>query len=51
MRREGTDTPEKANATHYEVGTIVREAIKRAGGTMPEELSTPEKSITQLESE
>ena len=51
MRREKTDTPEKANAAHYEVGTIVREAIARAGGTMPEELPTPEKSIKQLESE
>ena len=51
MRREGTDTPEKANAAHFEVGTIVREAIERAGGTMPEELPTPEKSIKQLESE
>ena len=30
MRREGTDTPEKANAAHFEVGTIVREAIERA---------------------
>lgn len=51
MRREGTDTPEKANTAHYEVGTIVREAIERAGGTMPEGLPTPEKSIKQLESE
>jgi len=51
MRREGTSTPADANAAHYEIGTIVREAIKRAGGTMPEELPTPEKSIQQLEAE
>lgn len=51
MRREGTDTPEKANAAHYEIGKIVRKAIAEAGGTMPEELPTPEKSIPQLESE
>ncbi len=51
MRREGTATPTEANAAHYEIGTIVREAIARAGGTMPEELPTPEKSIQQLEAE
>ncbi len=51
MRREGTATPDEANTAHYEIGTIVREAIARAGGTMPEELPTPEKSIQQLEAE
>ena len=51
MRREGTDTPAKANAAHYEVGKIVRKAIKEAGGTMPENLPTPDKSIKELESE
>ncbi len=42
---------EQANATHYQVGAEVREAIKRLGGTMPEDLSTPEKSIQQLQRE
>lgn len=51
MRREGTDTPEKANAAHYEVGKVVRETIASLGGTMPEELPTPDKSIKQLEAE
>ena len=51
MRRDGTDTPAKANAAHYEIGTIVRKAIKEAGGTMPEDLPTPDKSIKELESE
>ena len=49
MRREGTDTPAKATAAHYEVGTIVRKAIQEAGGTMPEKLPTPDKSIPELE--
>ncbi len=41
------------NATdaHYEVGSAIRETIKIIGGTMPEELPTPEKSIKQLEKE
>ena len=49
MRREGTDTPAKANAAHYEVGKAVRETIAGLGGTMPEDLPTPDKSIQQLE--
>jgi DNA-damage-inducible protein D len=51
MRREGTDTPAKANAAHYQVGRAVRETIESLGGTMPEDLPTPEKSIKQLEAE
>ncbi len=51
MRREGTDTPQKANAAHYQVGKAVRETIKGLGGTMPEDLPTPEKSIKELEAE
>jgi DNA-damage-inducible protein D len=51
MKREGTDTPAKANATHYQVGKAVRETIESLGGTMPENLPTPDKSIQQLEAE
>lgn len=51
MRRENTDTPTKANAVHYEVGTIVREAIEKAGGTMPEDLPTPDRNIQELQAE
>lgn len=49
MRREKTDTPEKANKTHYNVGKEVRETIKKLGGTMPEELPTPENSAKEIE--
>ncbi len=37
-----------ANQTHHQVGGIVRKAIAEAGGTMPEDLPTPEKSIQEL---
>lgn len=37
-----------ANQTHHQVGKIVRKAIAEAGGTMPEDLPTPEKSIQEL---
>ena len=40
-----------ATAVHYKVGSEVREAIEKIGGTMPEDLPTPEKSIAQLEKE
>ena len=40
-----------ATAVHYAVENEVREAIRKIDGTMPEDLPTPEKSITQLEKE
>ena len=40
-----------ANKTHYEVGRKVRKAIKDIGGTMPEDLPAPEKSLKELEKE
>ncbi len=40
-----------ANKTHYKIGKIVRNAIKEAGGTMPEDLPTPEKSLKELAKE
>lgn len=51
LKRENVKTKEKANQTHYTVGTTVRKAIKDIGGTMPEDLPTPEKSIKQIEKE
>lgn len=42
---------ENACDTHYKVGTAVRNAIKEIGGTMPEELPTPEKSVKEIELE
>ena len=42
---------DKANRTHYQVGREVRNTIKRLGGTMPENLPTPQKSIQELQRE
>ena len=42
---------ENANRTHYEVGKKVRKTIKELGGTMPEDLPTPQRSIKQIESQ
>jgi DNA-damage-inducible protein D len=51
IRREGVQGKEQANHTHHAVGRAVRETIDQLGGTMPEDLPTPEKSVQQLERE
>ena len=51
LKRENIKTKEKANETHNTVGKTVRKAIEDIGGTMPEDLPTPEKSIKQVEKE
>ncbi|HML32235.1 DNA damage-inducible protein D [Sporomusa sphaeroides] len=49
LKRDAIDTPENANSVHHAVGREVRAAIERVGGTMPEDLPTPKKSIAELE--
>lgn len=49
LRRDGIKGRENANRTHFEVGQKVRETIRELGGTMPEDLPTPE-SVKRLES-
>lgn len=48
LRRENVQGKQAANLTHYEVGAKVRQTIADLGGTMPEDLPTPEKSVKQL---
>jgi len=48
LRRDKVKSKPNANQTHYEVGKKVRETIKDLGGTMPESLPTPNKSIKQV---
>jgi DNA-damage-inducible protein D len=51
LRRENVQGTTEANQAHYVVGREVRAAIERVGGTMPEDLPTPDKSISQIEKE
>lgn len=51
LRRENIQGKSNANQAHYSVGKEVRNTIQRLGGTMPEDLPTPEKSIQQIERE
>jgi len=51
LKREDVDNASEANKVHNNVGREVRDAIKRVGGTMPENLPVPDKSIPQIEKE
>ena len=51
LRRENIQGKYAAYDTHFEVGKKVRQTIKELGGTMPEDLPTPQKSVKQIERE
>lgn len=51
LRRDNITSTSEANSTHYAVGKKVRQTIAELGGTMPEDLPTPDKSIKQVEKE
>ena len=49
LKNDNIQGEDKANETHKIVGKKVRQTIKELGGTMPEELPTPKKSLKELE--
>ena len=49
LKRDNVDNEYTANSVHFEVGKKVRNTIKELGGTMPEDLPTPDKSLKELE--
>ena len=49
--KDNINGEDNANMTHYNVGKNIREVIKKNGGTMPENLPTPNKSLKELEKE
>ena len=51
LKRDNVDNEYTADSVHYEVGKEVRNSIKRLGGTMPEDLPKPNKSLKELEKE
>lgn len=51
LKNEKINNEKDANMAHHEVGRAVRETIKKLGGTLPENLPTPNKSIAQIELE
>lgn len=51
LKNDKINTQKGANTVHYEVGKEIRNTIEKLGGTMPENLPTPEKSLKELERE
>lgn len=51
LKRDNIIGEKNACITYKEIGRIVRNAIKEAGGTMHEDLPTPKKSLKELEKE
>ena len=51
LKRENIKTESDANKAHYTIGKNIREVIEKNGGTMPENLPTPRKSLKELEKE
>ena len=51
LKKDNIKGGNNANKTHYNIGKNIREVIKKNGGTMPEKLPTPEKSLKEIEKE
>lgn len=51
LKKEQVTNKTQASQIHYDVGRKVRKAIEEIGGTMPEELPTPDKNIKEIEKE
>ena len=51
LREDNIIGENNANKTHYDIGKNIRETIKKNHRTMLENLSTPEKSLKELEKE
>ena len=51
IKKDKAATADAANEIHFIVGREVRGTIKRVGGTMPENLPVPNKSISDVERE
>ena len=49
LKNENVTEEDKANKIHYNMGRDIRNFIKSQGGTMPEELSTPNRSIKEID--
>ena len=49
LNKQVENSEKVAINTHYKVGKAVRKTIKELGGTMPEDLPTPNKSLKELE--
>ena len=51
LKNDNIKGESNANKVHYNMGRDIRKFIEKQGGTMPEDLPTPEKSLKQIEKE
>lgn len=51
LKKDNIKTEKEANKTHYNIGKNIRQVIAKNGGTMPEKLPKPRKSLKELERE
>ncbi len=51
LKKDNIKGEQKENEVHFNIGRNIREVIAKNGGTMPEDLSTPKKSLKELEKE
>lgn len=51
IKNENIKREKSADKAHYKVGRNVRKFIKENGGTMPEDLPKPKKSLKELKKE
>ena len=49
LKKDNVRLEKAANETHYNIGKNIREVIIKNGGTMPEDLPTPDKSLKEIE--
>ena len=49
LKKDNIKDENNANITHYTIGKNIREVIAKNGGTMPENLPTPNKSLKEFE--
>ena len=49
LKKDNVSLEKTANETHFNIGKNIREVIIKNGGTMPEELPTPDKSLKAIE--
>ena len=49
LKKHNIKGESKANKIHYNIGKNIRAVIEKNGGTLPEELPTPKKSLKEIE--
>ena len=51
LKKDNVKTEIIASDTHYTIGRNIREVIVKNGGTLPEDLPTPNKRLKEIEKE